>query len=103
MEDLSGGPGTTAISGGFNRTSYLMTAVKHLKAQLPADSFKERVGQAELMIYDRMCDGGGWNAGNGEVYSAKLWPYPDTTALALIATQENRQRKENVVSLRALD
>jgi hypothetical protein len=102
-EDLIGWPWTTGNFSWVEPTSYFMIAVKQLKAQLPADSFKERVGQAELMIYDRMCDGGGWNAGNGEVYSAKLWPYPDTTALALIATQENRQRKENVVSLRALD
>jgi len=102
-EDLIGWPWTTGNFSWIEPTSYFMIAVKKLKAQLPADSFKERVGQAELMIYDRMCDGGGWNAGNAEVYEAKLWPYPDTTALALIATQENRQRKENQLSLRALD
>jgi prenyltransferase/squalene oxidase-like repeat protein len=102
-EDLIGWPWTTGNFSWVEPTSYFMIAVKKLKAQLPAESFKERVGQAELMIYDRMCEGGGWNAGNAEVYSAKLWPYPDTTALALIATQENRQRKENQLSLKALD
>jgi hypothetical protein len=102
-EDLIGWPWTTGNFSWVEPTSYFMLAVKKLKAQLPADNFKERVGQAELMIYDRMCEGGGWNAGNAEVYDAKLWPYPDTTALALIATQENRQRKENQLSLRALD
>jgi len=102
-QDLIGWPWTTGNFSWVEPTSYFVLAVNKLKAQLPADSVKERLGQAELMIYDRMCDGGGWNAGNAEVYSAKLWPYPDITALALMAVQENRQRKENQLSLKALD
>jgi hypothetical protein len=37
------------------------------------------------------------------VYGEKLWPYPDTTALALIATQDRRERQENQQSLRLLN
>ena len=80
----------------------ILIALKKLKQKLPAEPFQERIGQAELMIYDRMCAGGGWNYGNAEVYEEKLWPYPDTTALALIATQDRRQRNENQISLRLL-
>ena len=101
-QDLIGWPWTTGNFSWVEPTSYFMIAVKKLKAELPATTFQQRVEQAELMLYDRMCDGGGWNSGNSEVYDEKLWAYPDTTALALIATQERRQRQENQISLRAL-
>jgi hypothetical protein len=100
--DLIGWPWTTGNFSWVEPTSYFMIAVKKLKADLPASALQQRIEQAELMLYDRMCDGGGWNSGNSEVYDEKLWAYPDTTALALIATQESRQRQENQVSLRAL-
>jgi hypothetical protein len=101
-QDLIGWPWTTGNFSWVEPTSYFMIAVKKLKAHLPASPLQQRVEQAELMIYDRMCDGGGWNTGNAEVYNEKAWPYPDTTALALIATQEYRQRQENQLSLGAL-
>jgi hypothetical protein len=101
-QDLIGWPWTAGNFSWVEPTSYCMIALKKLKQNLPADSFQERMGQAELMIYDRMCAGGGWNYGNSEVYEEKLWPYPDTTALALIATQDRRERDENQISLRAL-
>ena len=101
-QDLIGWPWTAGNFSWVEPTSYCMIALKKLKQKLPADSFQERIGQAELMIYDRMCAGGGWNYGNAEVYDEQLWPYPDTTALALIATQDQRQRHENQISLRML-
>jgi hypothetical protein len=101
-QDLVGWPWTTGNFSWVEPTSYCMIALKKLRRELPADAVQARLGQAEQMIYDRMCDGGGWNYGNSEVYDEKLWPYPDTTALALIATQDRRDRKENLLSLRAL-
>jgi hypothetical protein len=101
-QDLIGWPWTAGNFSWVEPTSYCMIALKKLKQKLPAEPFQERIGQAELMIYDRMCAGGGWNYGNAEVYEEKLWPYPDTTALALIATQDRRQRNENQISLRLL-
>ena len=102
-QDLIGWPWTTGNFSWVEPTSYFMIAVKKLKQQLPNQTVKERIQQAELMIYDRMCAGGGWNYGNAEVYEENLWPYPDTTALALIATQEHRERKENQLSLGVLN
>lgn len=101
-QDLIGWPWTTGNFSWIEPTSYCLMALKKLKQRLPAERVQERIAQAELMIYDRMCDGGGWNYGNSEVYGEKLWPYPDTTALALIATQDRRQRQENQLSLRLL-
>jgi hypothetical protein len=39
------------------------------------------------MLYDRICPGGGWNAGNGIVYGSPMVPHPDTTAIALLGLQ----------------
>ena len=83
-------------------TSYCLLALKKIRSRLSAKAVKERVDQAELMIYDRMCAGGGWNYGNAAVYGDPLWPYPDITALALIALQDHKERNDNRVSLRAL-
>jgi hypothetical protein len=101
-QDLIGWPWTAGNFSWVEPTSYCMLALKKLKQKLPVEPFQERISQAELMIYDRMCAGGGWNYGNAEVYDEQLWPYPETTALALIATQDHRQRNENQISLRTL-
>ena len=101
-QDLIGWPWTTDNFSWIEPTSYCLMALKKVRQQLPAEKVQQRIAQAELMIYDRMCDDGGWNYGNGEVYGEKLWPYPDTTALALIATQDRRERQENQRSLRLL-
>jgi hypothetical protein len=37
------------------------------------------------MLVDRMCPGGGWNAGNSIVYGVPLTPHIDATALAVAA------------------
>jgi len=102
-QDLIGWPWTTDNFSWVEPTSYCLLALKKVQQQLPAEKVQERIAQAELMIYDRMCDDGGWNYGNSEVYGEKLWPYPDITALALIATQDRRERQENQRSLRLLN
>ena len=67
----------------------------------PADAEKRRV-LAEAMIYDRMCPGGGWNAGNSEVYGVAGEPLIGPTVWALIALQKYRQRSENQQGLKWL-
>ena len=102
-EDLVGWPWTADSFSWVEPTSYFMLAVKKMKRYLPPKTVQERIQQAELMIYDRMCENGGWNYGNSTVYDDKLWPYPDVTAVALMALQDRRDRKENQLSLRALN
>ena len=46
---------------------------------------KRRVELGILMLLDRCCPGGGWNAGNGIVYGYPMAPHPDDTAIALLA------------------
>lgn len=49
-----------------------------------------RIGEAERMLLDRACVGGGWNFGNSAVLGQDLRPYIATTALALLALQDRR-------------
>ena len=83
-------------------TSYALIAVKKLRTRLTATNVDERIRQGDAMIYDRMCNGGGWNYGNSKVLDYALWPYPDITALALIAMQDHAREKSNQQSLQVL-
>jgi hypothetical protein len=78
-------------------------ALKKLKQSLVGTNFEERIRQGEMLIYDRMCENGGWNYGNSKVLGEALWPYPDVTAVALIALQDRAASEANQTSLRALD
>ena len=83
-------------------TSYALLALKKVKASLAETSVAERIQQGEALIYDRMCAGGGWNYGNSKVLDYALWPYPDVTALALLALQDRADDKANQQSLQTL-
>ena len=50
-----------------------------------------RVERGVEMLMDRVCPGGGWNAGNGVVYGTALAPHPDDTAIALLALRDREQ------------
>ena len=50
-----------------------------------------RVERGVEMLLDRVCPGGGWNAGNGVVYGVPVAPHPDDTAIALLALREHRR------------
>lgn len=45
----------------------------------------ERIEVGVSMLFDRMCPGGGWNAGNGVAFGVPYSPYIDATAIALLA------------------
>ncbi len=83
-------------------TSYALIALKKQRGRLAGTNVDERIRQADAMIYDRMCTGGGWNYGNSKVLDYALWPYPDITALALIAMQDHANEKANQESLQVL-
>ncbi|HYJ17167.1 MAG TPA: prenyltransferase/squalene oxidase repeat-containing protein [Candidatus Limnocylindria bacterium] len=83
-------------------TSYALIALKKQRLHLTGTNVDERIREADAMIYDRMCTGGGWNYGNSKVLDYALWPYPDITALALIAMQDHASEKANQDSLQVL-
>jgi hypothetical protein len=47
------------------------------------------------MLFDRVCPGGGWNAGNGVVYGTVVAPHADDTAIALLVLRD--RTKEPIV------
>ena len=83
-------------------TSYALTALKKVRASLGDTRVEARIRQGDLMLYDRMCKEGGWNYGNSKVLDYALWPYPDITAIALIALQDHSGETANQQSLRTL-
>lgn len=100
--DLKGWPWASGSFSWVEPTSYFLIGLKKLKPALRGTNIEDRIRQGELMIYDRMCDGGGWNYGNSKVYGEALWPYPDITALALIALQDHPDAEPNRKSLEIL-
>jgi hypothetical protein len=51
----------------------------------------ERVELGASMLIDRLCPGGGWNAGNGMAFGVPYTPYVDATAIALLALAGRQQ------------
>ena len=100
---LSGWSWTAGAFSWVEPTSYSLMTLKKLKRSLDGTNCEERIRQGEMFIYDRMCENGGWNYGNSRVLGEALWPYPDVTAVALIALQDQAMSETNQKSLRALD
>ncbi|HWO40282.1 MAG TPA: prenyltransferase/squalene oxidase repeat-containing protein [Candidatus Eisenbacteria bacterium] len=100
--DLKGWAWSDGAFSWVEPTSYFVLALKKIRPHLEGTRVAERIRQGELLIYDRMCSGGGWNYGNARVLGEALWPYPDVTAIALIALQDHRDSEANQLSARAL-
>jgi len=66
-------------------TAFSILALNQLPCACGLDASPSRVDLGVEMLLDRMCPGGGWNAGNGVVYGVPLAPHPDDTAIALLA------------------
>jgi hypothetical protein len=92
--------GTTAW---VEPTSLALVAIKQLAPFLPSQQVRDRIREGELVLRDRMCIGGGWNYGNKRVMGIAVPPYPDTTALALIALQDQPADEAVQASLTVLD
>jgi hypothetical protein len=69
-------------------TAWCMLAVK--KLCLEQASARARIDEAERLMRDRMCAGGGWNYGNKEVYGQSLLPHVPPTAAGVLAFQDRR-------------
>ena len=62
-----------------------------------------RIERGVEMLLDRVCPGGGWNAGNGIVYGVPVAPHPDDTAIALLALRDRRQYSEVQIGVQYLE
>jgi hypothetical protein len=83
--------GWTWSDGAFSwvePTAWCMLAVKKLAPNAPAA--EARLREAERLMRDRACHGGGWNYGNKEVYGQSLLPHVPPTAAGVLAFQDRR-------------
>jgi hypothetical protein len=67
------------------------------------DLAPSRIDRGVEMLIDRVCPGGGWNAGNGVVYGAAVRPHPDDTAIALLTLRSRQQEPVVQASLNYLE
>lgn len=88
---LEGWPWVEGTSSWVEPTSWALLALKIVDTSAVREKAEGRIGEGERMLLDRTCHGGGWNYGNTRVLGEELEPYPDTTALALMALQGARQ------------
>jgi len=66
-------------------TAYSILALKYARGIPQQGPVQFRIRHGVEMLHDRICPGGGWNAGNGVVYGFPLSPHADVTALALLS------------------
>jgi hypothetical protein len=73
-------------------TAYCLLALKRAArcGVVGAADIASRVDEAERLLADRACAGGGWNYGNANVFGKDLRPHVPTTAWALLALQNRR-------------
>jgi hypothetical protein len=72
-------------------TSMALIALERAKNQelIRGSELQKRLRLGVEMLLDRVCPGGGWNAGNAVVYGVPLRPQVDATAIALAALRFN--------------
>jgi hypothetical protein len=73
-------------------TAFSILALNQIPCTCSLEAGSSRVELGIEMLLDRICPGGGWNAGNGVVYGVPLAPHPDDTAIALLALSGQRQQ-----------
>ncbi len=86
--NLTGWPWTSGSFGWIEPTAYGILALKSFRDRGTTRSLGERIRMGEQMLLHNTCRGGGWNHGSPTVLGKDLWPYPDTTAWALMALQD---------------
>jgi len=100
---LRGWSWTPGTSSWVEPTSLALLALNRFPDErlLRGAARRRRLGEA--MLYDRMCPGGGWNAGNPQVYGVAGEPSVGPTAWALLALRRYAERPENQQSLEWLE
>ena len=77
---LQGWAWTEGQAGWVEPTSRALLALRLLRPDATA-----AIADAVATLRDRETADGGWNAGNREAFGVGLWPYGQTTAIALVA------------------
>ena len=94
---LQGWSWTAGTFSWVEPTAWGVIALKRLGRRDPAGM--QRITQAERLLSDRVCKGGGWNHGNSNMLGVELMPYVTTSALGLIALRDRPSQPHVVATL----
>ena len=84
---LRGWPWVDGTFSWAEPTAWCVLALKRGARQAEAQAARTRIEEGERLLIDRVCEPGGWNYGNSNVFRKNLPPYIPTTAIALLALQ----------------
>jgi hypothetical protein len=84
-------------------TAFALLALDRAPKELLPGGARERIELGKLLIYDRMCPGGGWNCGNPMVYGVPGDPLIEPTVWALLALRNEADTENKALSLRWLE
>ncbi len=85
---LQGWPWVRDTFSWVEPTAWCLLALKVATPTAPGAA--DRISEAERLLTNRVCGGGGWNYGNASTLGQDLRPYVPTTAVALLAMQDRR-------------
>jgi hypothetical protein len=92
-DTLRGWPWIEETFSWVEPTSMCLLALKKAESTAAKSESAARVDEAERMLFDRCCRGGGWNFGTSEVFGKLLRAYVPSTALALLALQDHKDHQ----------
>src|SRR5215469_5373917 len=102
-ERLRGWGWTPHTASWIEPTAFALIALNEAPRELlPAEAAK-RCEIAKLLIYDRMCPGGGWSCGNPVVYGVAGDPLVEPTVWALLALRDEPDSEKKALSLQWLE
>jgi hypothetical protein len=90
---------TPGTSSWVEPTSFALLALEGVVSGELAGLAKRRRSLGVSLLFDRMCPGGGWNAGNPVVYGAAGEPAVVPTVFALLALRNVPSREEIRLSI----
>jgi len=89
--DRFGWPWTSGSASWVIPTVFSVIALKQFTACNRRERAEKRIRLGVGMLLDRVCLGGGWNAGNSVVYGVPLPAHVEATAIALLALQDEER------------
>jgi len=99
--DLKGWSWVAATTSWVEPTAYALLTLKKLRPAIGEEAVG-RVAEGERLLYDRMCEGGGWNYGTPKEFGRPLTPYPEVTGVVLTALQDHASSDATQLSLASL-
>jgi len=86
--DRYGWPWLSGSASWVIPTAFSVIAIKQFTACSRSEISERRIRLGADMLLDRVCLGGGWNSGNSVVYGVPLPAHVESTAIALLALQD---------------